>query len=218
MCEGKDKYVWLATCMCELTVYKFRYSTFTLWLIYVCVCDVMWWYTCCEAVLGRVWSVARKKSLPLSLSFCLSPIGWRVWKWNVILRVKHQTASSCWAVRSPTGQRMDHGPPVCLSVCVCMCLCVSGCTHTLACVHFVSVSVCWRGLSFSFACLWHVLYERFLILSWSFIPMMPFNFVCAHMHKFACAQSVNPTCVCVTMIYPCHHHIAYVCSQTEANC
>lgn len=156
MCEGKDKYVWLATCMCEVTVYKFRYSTFTLWLIYVCVCDVMWWYTCCEAVLGRVWSVARKKSLPLSLSFCLSPIGWRVWKWNVILRVKHQTASSCWAVRSPTGQRMDHGPPVCLSVCqwlhthagmraFCFCLCLLERSVILFCL-FVTCSL-WTFLN-----------------------------------------------------------------------
>lgn len=43
----------------------------------------------------------------------------------MILRVKHQTASSCWAVRSPTGQTMDHGL-LCLPLCAFLAVCVSG--------------------------------------------------------------------------------------------
>lgn len=211
MCEGKDKYVWLATCMCEVTVYKFRYSTFTLWLIYVCVCV---WCGDTHAVRPCLVVSGRWRGRRASLCHCLS----------VSLLLDEESGSEMWSsewnIKQPAAAGLSGHRPVrgWTTGLLCVCLCVSGCTHTLACVHFVSVSVCWRGLSFSFACLWHVLYERFLILSWSFIPMMPFNFVCAHMHKFACTQSVNPTCVCVTMIYPCHHHIAYVCSQTEANC
>ncbi len=130
----------------------------------------------------------RMKSLPLSLPFCLSPIGWRVWKWNVILRVKHQTASSCWAVRSPTGQRMDHGL---LSVCLCVCFC--GCAHERTRVRDF-VSICLRVFH-SVSCVCDMFfYECSLSVSWSFIPTVPYSLcVCAHMHMLTCAQPVNRT-------------------------
>lgn len=130
-----------------------------------------------------------------------------------------ETSNSQQLLGCQVTDRSEDGPRAsCVFVCVCVCMCRWLHTHTRwhACMSFC---LCLLERSVILFCVRDMFfYERCLILSWSFIPTMPFSFVCAHMHVFLCAQPVNPTCVCVTMIYPCHHHIAYVCSQTEANC
>ena len=204
---------WQPVCV---TLCKFRYSTFTLWLLCVCVmwCGDTHAARPCLVVSGR-WRWRRA-----SLCHCLS----------VFLLLAEESGnemwSSEWNIKQPAAAGLSGHRPVrgwttgllCVCLCVCVCMCRWLHTHTRwhACMSFC---LCLLERSVILFCVRDMFfYERCLILSWSFIPTMPFSFVCAHMHVFPCAQPVNPTCVCVTMIYPCHHHIAYVCSQTEANC
>lgn len=89
------------SCLCGLNLHNFQIE-----YIHIVVSIHMLWGLC--VLLSGQRGKKSKKSFAL-VCHCLSVIGWRVWKWNVILGVKHQTASSCWAVRSSPGQRMGHG-------------------------------------------------------------------------------------------------------------
>lgn len=196
MCEGKDKYVWLATCMCEVTVYKFRYSTFTLWLIYVCVCV---WCGDTHAVRPCLVVSGRWRGRRASLCHCLS----------VSLLLDEESGSEMWSsewnIKQPAAAGLSGHRPVrgwttgllCVCLCVCACVCVSVAAHTRwhACMSFC---LCLLERSVILFCL-------FVTCSlWTFLnTVMVFHThdaiqlcVCTHAQVCMCTICKPHLCVC----------------------